>query len=780
MLYLNPPQAIIEGVTCFPDHRDPLQWYYQPLEPRVTYRAGVPQLVLRAFNSERGGGGILDFDVNLGLDPAHLRRVQSQLKSLMQLEQTPRLVPMPPKSGAVRLLLLGHHASKDPAQDKTPAPAPDPAKDPGKDIDTGKGLVRSVAFAGVPSLTSDNQASFSVYLDELGAQLVEASLTGAPGEMTAVGVVYDLTYDGLRPAYNITARAQWKRIHDSLSERFKSTGLFTGSDISKHIESLVEQREIFLEVDDMLGDKERTSAISGMLEQVKTMVMTAFFTLVPRPQVPDEKPGIGQQLLDLYKQTRQMSVLPALSQLAHFTWTREQKQDLLDKELIIDLRERTVVTFQLHPQGHLTDLVATIPNPPPLVQRLTLNDDLYKKRTLTVDSNMDFSADRISSIVVDLNYGGDRKSLLLKSTDGKEPPKGDKAEWLSRLDDRRMVREVEATYTVNFTPRTDETSTWPAQLVSTKKVLTGDYWTVNPRELYQVNEVRFEIANDFDWTAYTSLQLQARYSEPGLHLERTFLIQKDSKQPDGVPGVAWSLPQRDPAAGRIEYKVLFRLANGPTREEPWRTTEKYNVLIDNPLRRKKSVRLRLPSSWPAALDAIEFTLFYEDPDHKVSFRKDLFLEADGGLPPPIELNLADPEKTTYEYEAIFHFTDMTTRKLPRSSNTQGLLRLDPAMLAHQCVSVRLASDELAAHRLQRVEVELKREDEPGLAAPTWSDNLRFESGQDERAFEYDFRAQRAYSYRPIYFYTNDTRYTGRWSESTTRELRVPLMSNPNG
>lgn len=770
MLYLNPPQAIVEGVTCFPDHRDPLQWYYQPLVPRVTYRAGVPQLVLRAFNSEQGGGGILDFDVNLGLEPAHLLRVQSQLKSLMQLEQTPRLVPMPPKSGAVRLLLLGHHASKDTG--KTP--------DPAKDVDVGKGLVRSVAFAGVPSLTSDNQASFSVYLDELGAQLVEASLTGTPGEMTAVGVIYDLKYDGLRPAYNITARASWKRIHDSLSERFKSTGLFTGSDISKHIDSLVDQRDILLEVDDLLGDKERQSAISSMVEQVKTMVMTAFFTLVPRPQAPEEKPGIGQQLLDLYKQTRQMSVLPALSQLANFTWTREQKQDLLDKELVIDLRERTTVTFELHPQGHLTDLVASIPNPPPLVQRLTLNDDLYKKRTLTVDSNMDFSVDRISSIVVDLDYGGDRKSLLLKPEDGKTPPKGGKAQWLSRLDNRRMVREVEATYTVNFAPRPDENSTWPTQLVSAKKVLTGDYWTVNPHELYQVNTARFELVHGFEWATYASLHLQARYTEPGLLLERTFLIKKDSTRPDGAPGVAWPLPQRDPAAGRLEYKVGFRLANGSTREEPWRKEEKLDVLIEDPLRARKSVRVRPPSPWPSTLDALEFTLFYEDPAHKVSFRKDLFLEAGGAQPPPIELNLADPAQDTYEYEALFYFTDTTTARLPRSSNNQGLVRLDPAMPAHQRVSVRLASDELATHRLRRVEVEVKHEAEPGLTMSGKSASLPFESGQDVHAFEYDFRVQRAFSYRPIYFYTNDTRYTGRWAESTTRELRVPLMANPNG
>ena len=33
MLYLNPPYFLINGVSIFPDHADPLQFYYLPMMP---------------------------------------------------------------------------------------------------------------------------------------------------------------------------------------------------------------------------------------------------------------------------------------------------------------------------------------------------------------------------------------------------------------------------------------------------------------------------------------------------------------------------------------------------------------------------------------------------------------------------------------------------------------------------------------------------------------------------------------------------------------------------
>jgi hypothetical protein len=72
MLYLNPPYHIIEGVSLFPDHADPLQYYYLPLMPHLTTveenNRSIPQIQLIKYRGRAGNGGFLNFDVNLGVD----------------------------------------------------------------------------------------------------------------------------------------------------------------------------------------------------------------------------------------------------------------------------------------------------------------------------------------------------------------------------------------------------------------------------------------------------------------------------------------------------------------------------------------------------------------------------------------------------------------------------------------------------------------------------------------------------------------------------------------
>lgn len=755
MLYLNPPQAVIDGVACYPDHLDKLQWYYLPLVPRVSYRAGVPQMVLRAFNSERGGGGVLDLDVNLGLDEPQAKKLQARLQDLMKLEGPPRLAPMPPSAGSVRLILLG--------------------QGPGKDGAPGTGAVRSVAYPAAPSLYGDNQATFSVYLDEVGAQLVEASLTGEPGEMTAVGVIYDLSFDALRPAYNISARASWKKVHDSFLERFQEEGIFFGADISKSIDKMVDDQVIQLDVDNLLTGEDQTSAVQAMLAQVKGMIFDTFFTVVPQPQPPPNQPDFWDRYMEMMKRSAQMTLTMGLSEVAHFTWTRKEIQEVLQKELHIDLRERSVVKLELHPQGHLTDLVASIPNPPPLVQRLTLDDDLYKKRNLEVDSNLDFKTDSISSIVVDLDYGGSKKSLLLRPEDG-GVPKEQSASWLSLLDGMRMRREVKASYTVNFNPR--ENTAWPARLVSEPTTLTGDFWTVNPRELYTVNTVQFVMPQDFPWERYPLVNVQARYADPahGIQVERTFLLQQGTKLPDESVGVAWQFLQRDPRVGGFDYKLSFRLANGSTREYPWRTTGVPYVLIEDPLPNKKSIRVRPPSPWPDTLDSIELQLTYEDRANKVSIHRDVLFDADNTSVATLELRLADPGRQTYDYEVTFNPLEGKSITLPRSSTDKNLLRLAEDMTAHRVVQLGLEPGALGDYRLDHVELEVKPAEAPDDAP---ADRFRFQSADDTGRFEYDFVRNGAFRYRAIYFYADETRYTAKWGESNANTLRLPLMANPN-
>ena len=87
MLYLNPPFYIIDGVSIYPDHADPLQFYYLPVAPKLTKikdeASGqvIPQIQIIKFRGEAGNGGFLNFDVNIGVDQNKLDIISAKLSS---------------------------------------------------------------------------------------------------------------------------------------------------------------------------------------------------------------------------------------------------------------------------------------------------------------------------------------------------------------------------------------------------------------------------------------------------------------------------------------------------------------------------------------------------------------------------------------------------------------------------------------------------------------------------------------------------------------------------
>src|SRR3954468_68237 len=138
MLYLNPPYFLIDGVSIFPDHADPLQFYYLPMMPHLTSvkdASGnvLPQLQLIEYVGAAGTGGFIHFDVNLGMDDGKLSDVAQKLKRQANLPDEPRLSPVVFVDGTVKLFILGAQ-SPDPTATKPPpsgaAPATDQADGP--------------------------------------------------------------------------------------------------------------------------------------------------------------------------------------------------------------------------------------------------------------------------------------------------------------------------------------------------------------------------------------------------------------------------------------------------------------------------------------------------------------------------------------------------------------------------------------------------------------------------------------------------------------------------
>ena len=211
MLFLKPPYHIIESVAVFADHANERQFYFMPSMPKLTtvfdpaVGLDIPQIQLLKYRGNAGTGGFLTLEVNLGIEQDRLDAVAIELKRIHQLREDPILAPVVLEDGNVRLMILGKET-------------PRLGQPPVDSEDDEPRFVVKINHPAKPALYGDNQAIFSVELDQDGAQLVEASLL--QGEMMPVGVVYALDFFALRPAYSVKVRVDWNRVQTHFEESF--------------------------------------------------------------------------------------------------------------------------------------------------------------------------------------------------------------------------------------------------------------------------------------------------------------------------------------------------------------------------------------------------------------------------------------------------------------------------------------------------------------------------------------------------------------------------------
>ncbi len=136
-----------------------------------------------------------------------------------------------------------------------------------------------------PALFGDNQASFSVQLDQYGATVLEQALRGA---MAPIAVIYALDFVALRPAFHVHLQVDWSRVQTYLSTDFSGGFLFFSADIEKAVDKLIEDRVIILDVDTFVTDVDGGKTVTGDRDQavseVYEMIKDTFFESSLPPQ----------------------------------------------------------------------------------------------------------------------------------------------------------------------------------------------------------------------------------------------------------------------------------------------------------------------------------------------------------------------------------------------------------------------------------------------------------------------------------------------------------------
>jgi hypothetical protein len=730
MLLLQPPFQIIEGAAVFRDHANERQFYFMPATPKLstvrdaTTGVDVPQIQLLKFRGNAGNGGLLTFQVDLGLEQERLGAIAAELKRIHRLTDEPLLAPVILENGTVRLIILGNATPPTSGSPTGTRPSPGDEEEPR--------FVIKINQPATPALYGDNQAIFSVELDENGVQLVEASLLG---ELMPIGVVYSLDFLALRPAFTVKVTADWQRVQSRLEEKFSADVLFSSVEIDTAVDKLIEERAIEIEVDSFLPEDEDTGSWVGRrdhaINDFKDMVTENFFQ--PSVDPMNEKEDDWDKFSNTAERLALLAASGGLAGSCKFGYVKRDLTRIDQKRLGLKMNERVTVKRSIYPQANLRGLTRVLRDAQGnidlsrFVTEVTLDDDWFARRRLTAHALVDFDNDRVESVNVTLTYDGRPQTLRLT----KAEPSGSR-EWNSVVGSHAMVRPVEYEYRVNF--RDVDTAERPGMVGSALLSQVGDEFEVSPRgeRLYFMDDIQFG-AGQLDWNRFPQVFIEVRYDDPpnGIHLAETFLLNRDK------PDATWKRFRRDPVVDEYQVRVTYLAADNRDILVDWRVTDQERLLVRDPRPSKRTVQVVPAVDWRlVAMVIVE--LRYTDEENGIDELRTLsfFDSPEDRGPKVFSANLANPDHRFVGYSATILLKDNRTLMVLPSMTAGSTVVVRADMIGHRVVALHAPKIDFATYGLVRLEAQMAYADRD--AGLTYEDRFTFLSPADVNYFEFDY------------------------------------------
>jgi hypothetical protein len=767
MLYLNPPYYYIDGVSLLPDHQDPLQWYFMPLNPRFSTDPGTGdiQLSFIKYRGAAGNGGFLNFDVNIGIDTTALNTVAGKLKGAAGLDDTPRLSPVPLIDGTVRLILLDK-------QTPVPPPAGQPAgggAGAGQPADGNPPIrfVENILQATKPSLYGDNQAVFSAQLSQYGVTVLDEALHGA---MTPIGIIYDLDYVALRPAFQVKLKVDWDRVFHYVDNMTGVDGLFVSTEIDKAVSDLREQQAIDLQADLFVPDGDDAGTVVADFaraeNEVKEMFTDAFFkpSLEPTKEAKDG----WDRAADFATQLGRYSTTGGISSLFTFR-KKEVDLDRVDrKSLNVNMRERTAVRRSIHPQGHLSGIAKVLAgDPSKYLMSVDLDDPFFQRRHLTALSRADMAADRLASVHVSANYAGTPSDVVLDAGH----PSAD-ITWQGAVANGKFQWPVAYDYEVTFT--NVDTSQRPMHMSTAgkpgwPKTTVDQTLEIVPREdLYTIVDVPIYAIGSVlaDWP---TVEVDVSYVDDtnGVHQRDRFTLTS------GAPQAHWSMFVLDHTKTRFQYQVTYTAADNQVVTMPLADIDEAQIRIYDPYPTKRVLAIVPALDW-TTVDRAFVDVSYDDPDNNVSESQSYEFTAKKTDTAEFSVKLRDTHRLAVKYAVTVLFKDGHEVDVPPSETLLNRVMLRTAMKGHRIVTVHTDPVDFASVGLTSIDVDISFTD--SQAGISDADKFTFKSAKDIGQFEYDFvdTSRSAFTYRAKYQYDNGLSRTVDTQTSAAGELSLPV------
>ena len=634
MLYLDSPVGSIAGLTLFRDHADPNLFYYACERPRLAMNDGVPEFVflvykrditdnpnLTAEARQQLGGGFLAFTVDLTVDDEQLKEVRRRLGAFA--EGTVQLAPLPYRSGTVRLSI-----TKDTAE--APGAAANAAK--------GVSFFEEVYGTSKPSLLAGNRATFGVMMDHEGALLMEAALKSG---ISPIGVIYDLEYLGMRPAFNVKITADYKRIYNHLEMQFGIRGgvgpINAAVDIGLAWQKLREDGSIKVEVTNFTDDENFRKQADAAFDWFKTELMRDFFKssleppsfmkqgqssnllgalqsllgpltegqqgptrpvmgaptmLAPTPSAPPTSLDSGTQTTADRNKAATAAGTPQegggkpaangaqFGLQIGFSLKMYQQEEL--KTRTFEYSMQAAVARTAAPQG----LFSTMVNGMDLknaIKRVSLDDDFFKHINAKFQLGADLTANKIELVTINIEYPGVRPNGVQPEQVGGitfTPQDNGPKTFRTFLNDNLDLR-YRYKMDVHFASNSEWEGNEP-RYTSGWIVETGQAPQVNPSDAVDQLEVEVSVGSSVA-APVEQVQIDLIYDDPavGMRAERSMTFQP------GGGSKSWKLRFPEGAKHSFKYRYTYFLTDNMRYQTDWVetsdiTTEALSLIIPGP------------------------------------------------------------------------------------------------------------------------------------------------------------------------------------------------------
>lgn len=739
MIYFKAPYFDFNGLIVMPDDADPLQFYYFPMYPRLaTNPDGTPSFLFVKFKQDKpvppgveAGGGFLNFDVDLHVEPDALDEAKRQIKTELQLNGDPRLVPLEYRSGSTKLIFLDTPPGPAPAPTTgtTPAPAPAPAPPP---MGTGLTFVESASYSATPALYGDNRTAFSVALSAQGATLVEQCLD-APTFLA--GVVYDLTFVGLRPAYNVSLVVDWDRVYDWVENEFhasvKLPYVTLQTDIDAATEKLIENRTIQINVKNYAAgtpDADIVKEKDAAVDFVKKMVTDAFF----QPSIPLKGITGGDS------GNKTIAAIQAATSPVSMGYTRKSisRQDV--KTLNVDLSEQDAMEVHIVPQGHLSGLADALKSYPRenFVKEVDLNDPFFQRVAVDVASSPVFATDGIDQITANFAYAG--TNAVPHALTFNAAANAGNVSW-------ELDQSIGWTYTydvqVSFKPDGGAGST----LVVSGRPETAHTprITIDPHKYYTLARVDVQ-AVSIVWDRYSQILVELAYDDAAVPAGYQESIVLTAAAKSG----SWSFRPSDGSKSTYRYRTTYYPTSGTPIIVDWQPSIKPTIVISDV---ESTLKILLTTNLDfTKVSRALVTLDYEDPTNHISQTDAFSLTGDAPLF-TWSVPIIDRNKRDYTYAVIVQYADHSSKTLPPVPTNAPVLNVTDTYMRKMQVAVSANGQTFDQANLDHVDVVMLYDDAPNKSHAAQTITLRSASDTGTFAYTVFDPAKDAYSYAVTYY-----------------------------